>query len=276
MVKKNNFASRVGGGIPLLMTASVSTRGMIGACFSDEEREMMYISALSFYIDQLLSKNEKYSIVFADNSGWDLSRIIARLPVFDKKRIEFISLPPDAFDISKGKGYNELLLINKAIEKSELIKNSGCFFKVTGRYPIYNIRHFIEKADKFINRQDGDLYADIKDHKLYDWLHLGWNGHSYDCRLFGVKVDYYNKHIAPLYVKCNDYNGNLLEGVLFDFVKHNKGKMSLRFDIEPHFGGVEGSNIAAVSFSKDQDSLKGTIKRCVGDSIRLFMPWFKF
>ena len=92
MVKKLDLIGR-GEGIPLLMTASVSTRGMIGACFSDEEREMMYISALSFYIDQLLSKNEKYSIVFADNSGWDLSRIIARLPVFDKKRIEFISLP---------------------------------------------------------------------------------------------------------------------------------------------------------------------------------------
>lgn len=276
MVKKINFAGRVGGGIPLLMTASVSTRGMIGACFSDEEREMMYISALSFYIDQLLSKNEKYSIVFADNSGWDLSRIIARLPVFDKKRIEFISLPPDAFDISKGKGYNELLLINKAIEKSELIKNSGCFFKVTGRYPIYNIRHFIDKADVFINKKKGDLYADIKDHKLYDWLRLGWNGHSYDCRLFGVKVDFYNKNIAPLYKKCDDYNGHLLESVLFDFVRQNKGKMSLRFDREPHFGGLEGSNVNAVSFSKEQDSFKGKIKRMIGNSIRIFMPWFKF
>lgn len=276
MVKEIDLCGRVGGGIPLLMTASVSTRGMKGACFSDEEREMMYISALSFYIDNLLTSYKKYSIVFADNSGWDLNRIIAKLPEYDNERIEFISLPPEEFDITKGKGYNELLLITKAIEKSCLIREARCFFKVTGRYPIYNIRHFIEKADKFINRQDGDLYADIKDHKLYDWLHLGWNGHSYDCRLFGVKVDYYNKHIAPLYVKCNDYNGNLLEGVLFDFVKHNKGKMSLRFDIEPHFGGLEGSNIAAVSFSKDQDSLKGTIKRCVGDSIRLFMPWFKF
>lgn len=276
MLNKIDRCGRVFGGIPLLMTASVSTRGMKGACFSDEERELMYVSALSFYIDNLLLSDHNYSIVFADNSGWDLNRIIAKIPEYDKERIEFISLSPDEFDISKGKGYNELLLINKTIEQSALIKKAGCFFKVTGRYPIYNIRHFIDKADGFINRQNGDFYADIKDHKLYDWLRLGWNGHSFDCRLFGVKVCYYNKHIAPLYVKCNDYNGNLLEGVLFDFVKHNKGKMSLRFDLEPHFGGLEGSNIAAVSFSKDQDSLKGTIKRCVGDSIRLFMPWFKF
>ena len=276
MVNKIDLRGRGGGSIPLLMTASVSTRGMKGACFSDEEREMMYVSALSFYIDNLLLSDNRYTIVFADNSGWDLNRIIAKVPDYDKERIEFISLSPDEFDISKGKGYNELLLISKAIEKSVLIKNSGCFFKVTGRYPIYNIRRFIDKADKFINQENGDLYADIKDHKLYDWLRLGWNGHSFDCRLFGVKVDYYLKYIGPLYVYCNDYNGNLLEGVLFDFVKHNKGKMSLRFDREAHFGGLEGSNVNAVSFSKEQDSLKGQVKRMVGNSTRIFIPWFKF
>ena len=36
--------------LPLLMTASVSTKGMKGACFSDTEREQMYLNALSFYI----------------------------------------------------------------------------------------------------------------------------------------------------------------------------------------------------------------------------------
>ena len=128
----------------------------------------------------------------------------------------------------------------------------------------------------FINKKKGDLYADIKDHKLYDWLRLGWNGHSYDCRLFGVKVDFYNKNIAPLYKKCDDKKGPWLEIVLFDFVKQNKSKMSLRFDREPHFGGLEGSNGDSFGFSKEQDSLKGKIKRMIGNSIRIFMPWFKF
>lgn len=36
VIEKNNMR---GGVIPLLMTASVSTRGMKGACFSDEERD---------------------------------------------------------------------------------------------------------------------------------------------------------------------------------------------------------------------------------------------
>ena len=35
--------------LPILMTASVSTRGMAGADFSDEEREKMYLETLGFY-----------------------------------------------------------------------------------------------------------------------------------------------------------------------------------------------------------------------------------
>lgn len=34
--------------------------------------------------------------------------------------------------------------------------------------------------------------------------------------------------------------------------------------------------IDAISFSKEQDSFKGKIKRFVGNLIRYTMPWFKF
>ena len=44
--------------LPLLLTASISARGMKGACFSDEEREAMYLAALKWYLE---------------NSGWNLS-----------------------------------------------------------------------------------------------------------------------------------------------------------------------------------------------------------
>ena len=35
---------------------------------------------------------------------------------------------------------------------SELIREAGVFFKVTGRYPVYNIRHFVDKAFTFLSR----------------------------------------------------------------------------------------------------------------------------
>jgi hypothetical protein len=42
--------------LPLLMTASVSTRGMVGACFTDEEREKMYRESLMIYEKMLIGR----------------------------------------------------------------------------------------------------------------------------------------------------------------------------------------------------------------------------
>ena len=61
------------------MTASVSTRGMKGADFSDEERETMYVSTLQHYIDNVLKGHPERRIVFAENSGWDKNRIVNRV-----------------------------------------------------------------------------------------------------------------------------------------------------------------------------------------------------
>ena len=41
--------------LPILMTASVSTRGMIGADFSDAEREKMYLETLAYYIKEFIN-----------------------------------------------------------------------------------------------------------------------------------------------------------------------------------------------------------------------------
>ena len=219
----------------------------------------------------------EYSIIFVDNSGADLS-LLQELLIQHDKRIEFISLNPSDFNIEKGKGYNELLLINKAVAQSLIIKKYQAFFKVTGRYPIYNIRYFIDKASTFLLKKNIQLYCDIKDHKIYDWLHLGWCGHSADVRLYAVTVPFYNEHIATRYIECNDYDGHLLEGVFYRMVKElpTTASVIVRFGREPQFGGVEGSNIKAFSFSKNQNSIKGKIKRFIGNSIRIFFPWFYF
>ena len=74
--------------LPVLMTASISTRGMKGACFTDMEREDMYAEALSYYIQHLLSHDTSQRIVFAENSGWDLRSLKQKLPTYDKSRME--------------------------------------------------------------------------------------------------------------------------------------------------------------------------------------------
>lgn len=262
--------------LPLLMTASVSTRGMKCACFTDEERERMYIETLQYY--NSLIWEEKQTIIFVDNSGWNLERIEQHVIPKKNVEIEYISLSPDIFDISKGKGYNELLLINKAIEQNDSIKKIGGFVKVTGRYPIYNIQFFLKRMNNYILKRGGDLYIDIKDHKLYDWLHLGWCGHSACVVLFAVRTEFYKDKISERYTELNDYEGRLLEGLMFDIVKNNlkDKRITTRFPREYHPGGLEGSNINAVSFSKSHNSFKGKTKRFIGNFIRIFLPFFKF
>ena len=158
------------------------------------------------------------------------------------------------------------------------IREAGGFFKVTGRYPIYNIKYFIDYASKFILEYKGHLYIDIKDHNLYDRLGLGWCDHSADVRMFAASLSFYNEFIGNRYTELNDYKGLLLEGLMYDVVKPmiHRSDVICRFKKEPHFGGLEGSNVAALSFSKNQESLKGKLKRFLGNVIRLFFPRFWF
>lgn len=267
--------------LPLLMTASVNTRGMKGSCFTAEEREGMYISALEFYLS--VPWKWKQKIVFVDNSGWNLESMKQKLRIepsllHEKVEIEFLSLLPDLFDITKGKGYNELLLINLALEKSKLLSDSVGFMKVTGRYPIHNIPYFVEMANDFIVEECGDLYIDIKDHKLYDWLRLGWNGHSADVRLFGVRFSFYKEKIGNKYKELNDYEGKDLESLMYSIVIKEKytSKLICRFRREPSFSGFEGSNLDVFSFSKKQDSVLGKIKQFIGNIFRFCFPHFWF
>lgn len=282
---------------PILMTASVSTRGMKGACFSDEERFNMYLGALTFYIKYFLIDRKTdldIKIVFVDNSGWDLSTFRNILTeqfdnglIFDN--VEFISISTEIFDITKGKGYNELLMINHAVKKSKFISQAGYFFKVTGRYPIYNLANFIKDADK--KRQQGcRFYCDIKNHNLYKNLGLDWCSHSFEARLWGSETGFYECNIGNHYEECNDYDGRFVEAIVYEklayitnnFMNTNNltiiggGNLHVRFPREPRFGGLEGSDSNANSFSKNQQSLKSRCKILLGNFFRIFTPWFKF
>lgn len=273
--------------LPILLTASVSTRGMKGACFSDKERENMYIDTLGVYCREILAKDPKREIVFADNSGWNLTHIRESVPERFRDRIEFISLSPDDFDNSKGKGYNESILMTRAIAKSRAIRERGAFFKVTGRYPVYNLTHFLAAAEKHIGR-GGKFYGDIKDHGLYDFIfktllrkpERTWNGHAAYTVLFAAMVDFYMTELWPLYDQCNDYEGRCIEDVWFGVLGKYRGAkncgVSLRFDREPVCGGLQGSSGDTISFSKDNASFKSKVMRLAGNFIRTFAPWFWF
>ena len=260
--------------LPLLLTASVSTRGMVGADFGDEDRERMYLETLRFYGQEVLARDPGQRLVFAENSGWDLKAMAAKLPSELASRIRWVAVDPARFDISRGKGYNEILLIN------EVVKLLGPrFLKLTGRYPIYNIRYFLRAAKRHF-ACGGSFYGDMKDHRLFDWLRTGWNGHAAYTVLFATTAEFYQKHLASSYADCNDYTDNWIECVWYRILSPFRGRkasgVSLRFRREPVCGGLQGSNLAAKSFNKRNDSLRAKGQRFVGNCIRWFLPWFWF
>lgn len=267
--------------LPILMTASVSTNGMKGACFTADEREKMYLETIRFYISELLVKDRDRNIVFAENSGWNLNRLKESLGDVDSQildRIEWIGVDPGLGDVSKGKGYNEILLIGDAVGKSSSIGSAGAFLKVTGRYPIYNIRHYVEDAERYIFEKSYRYYGDMKDHHVYDILRPSWGGHAAGTILFAATNEFFSNSLYPTYSECNDYTDNYIEIVWFHLLKPYRGKadsgMVLRFDEELFCGGMQGSVNDTVVFSQSNQSFMAVFKRRIRNFTRRFMPWF--
>ena len=93
--------------LPVLMTASVDTRGMKGALFAAAEREKMYVETVRYYLDTIC-RDPRQKIVFCDNSGWDLASLRAKVGR-PSDAVEWLSLDPNDFDISRGKGYKDVI-----------------------------------------------------------------------------------------------------------------------------------------------------------------------
>ena len=264
--------------LPLLMTASVDTRGMAGADFDAAERERMYLDTLRFYIDGAPGRGQR-KIVFAENSGWNLEAMAAKLGAFDKSRVEFIALPPGDFDVSRGKGWNDFRLITEAIERSRFIKEAGAFLKVTGRYPIYNIERFMKEAERAILRNGCAFYGDIKDHGLYELMHLPWTGRIGSSILFATTVERWRGEIAPRCDRLDDAKGYWAEHLVYDYLKEcsKTGTPAVcRFGRELRCGGKKGSTGSGAWFAKENVSFKERVNRAIGNFVRIFMPWFRF
>lgn len=264
--------------IPILLTASVDTKGMQGAKFSAPERESMYVNTLNYYISDFSKRNGKYHLVFAENSGWDKDSILSKLKKSQNVSIEYISLDADDYDISKGKSYNEMLLIDQASELSDAIKEAGGFFKLTGRYPIKNVYALMSEVERY--RGGYNLYCDCKDHKLYEWLHLPINGHAGECRYYAVSLSFYNQNFRGRYSELNDFEGKSVESLFLQVIRENRGKHGVhdRFWTQAYITGCGGhtlGNKKGLFYSTDYDSSVMKFKMGLRQVLRWLLPFWK-
>jgi len=256
--------------IPVLLSATVNPNGMIGASFSVEERARMYAEALSFYA----TKGVK--VVFAENSG---SISAVQSLVLFRERIEWVDVSGSEYDQSRGKGYNETLLIKKAIAKSQLIRSAGCFFKITGRLKLQNVLGILAECE---SHRVLHFMADCKDHNVYQWLHMPINGHSGECRYWFATVDFFEQHMFPKLDKLCDYGPDayLAEDAMLEVCREFRGKEGCfdRFRLQARISGKGGHALGkglSFFYSTDNDSWALRIKSGLRQLLRYIAPFWR-
>lgn len=265
--------------IPILLTATVNPQGMKGANFDVAERIEMYKDALKFYAEKGLK------VVFAENSGFiNLSQIAQSIKeCFDYRNVEFVDVSGPEYDQSRGKGYNETILLHKAVNASKFVQEAGCFFKITGRLKVLNIEKLLGEVSGFkVQGSAFKFIADCKDHKIYEWLHMPINGHAGECRYWFASVEFFETMMWPRYNELNDYPPNicLAEDLMLDVCRKTRGVPGCRdrFRTQARISGKGGHNLGkgwSFFYSTDNDSLALKVKCGLRQVLRRVMPWWK-
>jgi hypothetical protein len=252
----------------LLLTASVDPKGMPDLTQPDAvDREDTYAQCFEYYIR---NHPRVRKIIFAENSGWPLNRfdeIAARANLYEKD-VEVLSFNCNNFPRERGKSFGELLLIEKALERSSLAKGNKYIGKMTGRNLLMNLTPLLEDIDS-----DFEFCCDIRDHNFYQFLGLPDCGHHCDSRFFMFTSGFYDRYLKGSYAACSVGDGYLIEGLLFDLVKATERTEPIikRFGIEPDFRGMAGHFIR--NKAKDYGGSSEIIKRRIRSYSRRVAPW---
>ncbi len=263
--------------IPLLMTATVNPKGMQGAAFSVEERAMQYVGAVKFYLNALPASA---SIVFAENS--DSIQMVAD-HFIGESRVEWLDVSsldaPYGYDQSRGKGYNEWLLMRQTLMDSRSIAEAGCFFKVTGRLKVQNIRALIHEVESTGVTQ---FLADCKDHNVYEWLRMPINGHAGECRYFFASKEFFMSEVFPDYAMLNDYTNPpfLAEDLMLRVCRRARVIEGARdrFRTQARISGRGGHALGqgvGFFYSTDNDSLALRVKCALRQVLRWTIPGWR-
>ncbi len=265
--------------IAILLTATVRPQ-VFGSNFSVPQRMEMYRSTLAFYAKTL---GRKYPVVIVENSDVDISSWQQEFK--DALQLEVLQFTPPllagnkaqedyGFDNHKGKGYNEYLMIKLAMERSQTLSECTHFLKITGRYPMLNIRQMLGEME--CRGKNLKMMLDVKEFKLYEKL----RGTSYgsrwgDSRFFLMSVDFYRNRLMDCYREMDDrIYGRYAEDYLYRLsVEYRADKAcSFRFCHQVQFGGQSGD----ACFDERYDSVRNRMKNKLRSLLRVLFPnvWF--
>jgi len=187
--------------ITILLTATIDPKDTIFVQRNDPKiRENDYINALKMWLNLIKSNIPSPSLVFCENSGYNLDRIRYLLDEYKNIKTEVIQFEGNNFPSELGKGYGELLIIRYALQNSNIIDSSNYVIKVTGRYFIKNINKMID-----VLSMNNDLYvmSDLKKNLTFA-----------DSGIFAFKPHFILNYLSFFQNYINDSKGFYLEHAL--------------------------------------------------------------
>jgi hypothetical protein len=248
----------------LLLTASVDPKGMPGVTRPDPHaRESDYAACLRYYVAQ---HPRVRKIVFVENSAWPLDRFRETVATHNThgKQVEFISLNCNDFPRHLGKSYGEFLLLDEAMNASELAASARLVGKLTGRNYLLNLTDILQRAPETLG-----LLMDIRDHGIYEFFRIPFNGRHADTRLLVFTHEFYERFIRGRYKDLDDSKPYMAEDLFYDLAKRGESapRVIRRLPIEPDYRGLAGH------WNKDYGSFREVTKRRIRGVTRRVAPW---
>ena len=207
----------------LLLTGCINPQGMTMTALSDkEERKEQYVKAINYYLE-----NTKFPIVFAENSGTDISILFKN--AIKSGRLEYLSFDGNHAK-ERGKGYGECEIIQYALRNSLTIRSAKDkrVAKITGRLIIKNINNIINIHNFFFSKQT--VFCAINSNLSFP-----------DSRFIIAPESFYYtflKHKEGI----NDSLGQYFEHILCQTIKEEKQIQYSPFYIQPQIIGISGSD----------------------------------
>jgi hypothetical protein len=202
---------------PLVMTATIDPGDCPWLKLRDPSiRIDHYLSSLIMWVE-----NGPFDkIIFCENSGQaaPFSKL-GRWAAEHGKKLEIITFQGNEGTKSQGKGFGEGVILEKALQSSDLLRVESGFFKVTGRL-------YVENAAKIHDRH-------IENPCVFT---LG------DTRFFKTSMDLFNGFLAKRYINVHDGAGNFLEDHYKAALKPLMGYRAVPFSLRPVIVGWGGTN----------------------------------
>jgi hypothetical protein len=168
---------------PLMLTATIQVRTDIRS--TPWRDTNIRLNDYKTSLGRWLRNPAVTSVVFVENSGFDLSDLEGIARAFPSKHVEFLSFDCPAFNGAEGgKSLGEMLCFEHCLAKSAVLKSASRFLKVTGRYYVPNAHSLMRLL---ADRPEIDVVCNL-------YRNLTWG----DSRVFGATNAFLQDYLLPM------------------------------------------------------------------------------